>query len=287
MLDRWEEEELEPTGAEILQCDLTKLRDTLRIPPLIASKLDQHLKLARVPATGLDELMDDAHEEDGAPVAAANTPLVEATASAPQEVDLATAGLTTLPKRRGRPAKAKHQPRLSERLDNPINIQADDDEEEEEEQQEEEEADEIEGRRTTRHRRSRLAAVQRAEARVREIDDTFEENPDEETESESEDEEEVVVVAAPRRRRGRAAVEEVVEEEEEEEDTRPEEPDDGINPMQDDKVKWEDQAREGLEDILRMMTFDELKHIVDENDWNVREFYRYTSKNRQGVSSVR
>lgn len=43
---------------------------------------------------------------------------------------------------------------------------------------------------------------------------------------------------------------------------------------------WEPRARLGLENILRLLKFNDLKRIVDDNDWRPTAFYKYTVYDR-------
>jgi len=43
---------------------------------------------------------------------------------------------------------------------------------------------------------------------------------------------------------------------------------------------WEPLARLGLENILRLLKFNDLKKIVDDNDWRPTAFYKYTTYDR-------
>jgi SNF2-related domain/Helicase conserved C-terminal domain len=298
---------MSPTGQVLLNAqksDLTKMGFSNDL----AKKVEQHLKVARQAQALKENKISPA-------AAAASTPLVDGPSA--QEVDLATDPGPSGPKPRGRgrPLKSHQQSRLSQRLEvasqaedaaasdeeEPAAAAAgkDDDDSSDYEEDAEDPASPDVGRRRTRQRSSRVAAVQRAQGHIKTVEKEIllEDNEDDEEEnvaSDSSSDEEEVAPAATRRggrggratARGRttttaAAVEEVVEEEEEEIDDRPEEPDDGVHHR--NGHKWEDAAREGLEDILKQLSFDTLKHIVDEELFgNPMHFYKYRTKDRYG-----
>jgi hypothetical protein len=290
--DKWADDMLSPTGQVLLNAQKGDLNKLL-FSKDVAKKVEQHLNVAR----------QALKERNDSPSAAATTPLVDGPSA--QEVDLATDPGPSAPKPRGRVkvCKARQQSRLSQRLE--IASQAEDGASSDEElaagaaakgendddasSDYDEEAEADGGRkRRTRQRGSRLAAVQRAAGRIKEVEDQLllEDGTDDEDIIPSESDEEIV----PTRRNGRAArrtapAEEVVEVvEEEEEDTRPEEPADGVHP---DFDNWEDTAREGLEDILKQLPFDKLKHIVDDDIMgNPLHYYKYRAPGVDGYTTT-
>ncbi|KAL4527670.1 hypothetical protein Ndes2437A_g02815 [Nannochloris sp. 'desiccata'] len=298
--DKWADEMLSPTGQVLLNAQKSELNKLLSSND-VAKKVEQHLKVSR-------QALKEKNNSPAAAVAA-TTPLVDGPSA--QEVDLATDPGPSAPKGRGRgrPSKARQQSRLSQRLE--VASQAEDSASSDEEEpaaaaaaegQAEDDAssdygeEDQEGRkRRTRQRGPRLAAVQRAASRIKEVEDEFllEDGAIDEDEdtvsSDSESDEEII----PTRRNGRAARRTTVsaeEEEVEEEvvevvDTRPEEPDDGVHPR--NHHEWEDAAREGLEDILKQLPFDKLKEIVDEEIMgNPFHFYKYRARTVDGYGTT-
>lgn len=288
--DKWADDMLSPTGQVLLNAQKSDLNKLLCFKD-VAKKVEQHLNVAR---QALKEI------NDSPAAAAATTPLVDGPSA--QGVDLATdpGASGPKPRGRGRPSKARQQFRLSQRLE--VASQAEDGASSDEEQpaaegQDDDDApsdydEEEEGiGRRTRQRGSRLAAVERAADRIKEVEDQvlLEEGGDDDDviSSESESDEEVL----PTRRNGRAArrsapaVEVVQEEEQEVEDTRPEEPDDGVHPR--NCHEWEDAVREGLEDILKQLPFEKLKLIVDEEFMgNPMHYYKYRARTFDGYGST-
>ena len=252
-------------------------------------------------------MAEKSDEENAAPIpgATAATPLVGPEGPS-QTVDLNTAGATVpKPRGRGRPSKAS-QSRLSQRLEASApsteeemeeavapkhGNDSDDDvvEIEDSDIEEDEDAGEAYGRRNTRQRVTRLAAVQRAEARLQEFDAEFnlEDNAEEFVPSDSDDEmEEVAPVARGRGRGRRAGATTVVDATIVEEDNRPEEPDDGVHPR--NNHLWEDSVREGLPEILKQMTQQQMIELIqDQEDTNWEsKMYKYQARDRDGRNVV-
>lgn len=302
----WDERNEQPDGKVLLSCQKTDLRK-LGLSNTIATKVDQHLKEARLALATSNEKSD---EENAAPISGqAGTPLV-GPEGPPQRVDLNTAGPTVpKPRGRGRPPKNPRQSRLSQRLVAPAPetdeeieevappkeaSDSDDDvvEIEEEEPESEEDQEPVVGRRNTRQRVTRLAAVERAQAHLQQMDTEFslEDNIEEFVPSDSDDEMEEVAPVRPRGRgRPRARVQHLtaLSEDDEEDDVRPEEPDDGVHPQ--NKHLWEDSVREGLPEILKQLTQQQLIDLIEDREdvnWD-RKMYRYNARTRDGTSQVR
>ena len=294
----------EPTGAEFLSWTTEEFCQ-LGVSAYIAKKIDTHLKDARVSLAQLNTSNEDAATGNATDnITPSAVAVQEAAAIRDMTTGRGTTGAAGGNNDEER-SKRSRQPRLSAlpapedmmllpKTEPQDDAMATDDEDQEEQEKEEEEKEndnhieDDEEHRGTRHgtrlRGARLRAIERAFDRIAEVEaevdlDEYQEEGDVPTDS---DDEEPEAIHRGRRHQRRAAARNA-EDTEEEVDDAPEEPDDGLHPKNNNAC-WEDTVFEGLEDILKLMTFEELKHLVDEQlTWPAADFYHYKRKNEDGV----